>query len=1036
MIRESNFSLLRLVSCLLVFFLSGTLYAQTLTVSGTVSDTDGLPMPGVTVQVVGQSGTGTVTNIDGHYTLREVSANATLRFSFVGMSTVDRPVNGMTRIDVVLSEDTELLDEVVVTALGIKRSEKALSYNVQELKDDELTRVKDVNFINALSGKVAGVNINASSAGIGGASKVVMRGTKSIEGSNNALYVIDGVPVYTNSRNAGREFDSSGFSDPIADLNPEDIESMSVLTGAAAAALYGSAAANGAIVITTKSGKDGRVRLTVGSSSEWVSAFVTPQFQNRYSTGSGLSKEVVRDKSWGRALTNANGGGYDPVKDFFGTGTIFSNNISLSTGNAQNQTYLSVASVHSNGIVPNNKYNRYNFNIRHTTHFLDDKMTLDLGAGYVKQYDRNMVNQGVYGNPLTGAYLFPRGNDWEDIRMYERYDEARHLSTQYWPVGSGGSLVMQNPYWVAYRNLRENDKNRYMLNASLSYKILDWLTLSGRARLDNSTTDYETKNYASTNNQLTEGSERGLYGIQRIHDRQMYGDLLLSINKHFGDSWSVDANLGASISDIQNDLVENRGPISDGKVEGEPVGLANFFAIQNLSASKTKRLQDGWREQTQAVYGSVEVGYRSMAYLTLTGRNDWPSQLAGPKSVHGSFFYPSVGLSTVLSEIFELPKFVSFLKVRGSFASVGAPFPRFIANPTYEWDSQKNVWKNTTTYPMYNLLPERTNSYEAGLSAKLFGKLNLDLTYYHAVTGNQTFDPHLGGGAYSKMYVQTGEVLNQGVELSLGYSNTWGWFGWSSNYTFSTNQNKILSLAEDVTNPITGSRFSIESLDMGGMGDARFILRKDGSMGDLYSRVDLQRDSNRDILIGRGQTLTTTQLKSQADYIKLGSVLPKANMAWRNDFSAYGVTVGCLVSARIGGVVYSRTQGILDEYGVSEASALARDRGYVLVNGSDRVNPESWYSTIGNKGVPQYYTYSATNVRLQEASIGYTIPRKWLGEVCDLTVTAVGRNLLMLYNKAPFDPESVATTGNFYDGIDYFMMPSLRSVGISLNMKF
>lgn len=1035
MIREQR-SLRVLAIAVLTLLMTSMVYAQTVNVSGSVVDADDQPIPGATVQVLNKAGMGTLTDLDGKFKLDGVPTQATLRISYVGMKSVDIPLNGRTTLSIVLKEDTELLDEVVVTALGIKRSEKALSYNVQEIKNDELTRVKDVNFINALSGKVAGVNINASSAGIGGASKVVMRGTKSIEGTNNALYVIDGIPMYAQARGAGTEFASTGVSDPIADLNPEDIESMSVLTGAAAAALYGSAAANGAIVVTTKKGKEGRVRLSIGSSSEWVNAMITPRLQNRYGTGSTLRKEEVLDKSWGKKLNDRNNYGYDPAKDFLKTGNILSNNISLSAGNAKHQTYFSAASVHSAGIVPNNKYNRYNINLRHTTTFLDDKMTLDLGAGYVKQYDRNMVNQGVYGNPLTGAYLFPKGDDWSDIRMYERYDETRKLSTQYWPVGSGGTLTMQNPYWVAYRNVRENNKDRYMLNASLSYKILDWLTLSGRMRIDNSTNDYSTKNYASTNNQLTEGSERGLYGIQRMHDKQTYGDVLLSINKHFGEAWTLDANIGASISDMRSDLMEINGPIADGTVAGEPAGLANFFAIQNLSASKTKKIQDGWREQTQALYGSLEVGYRSMLYLTLTGRNDWPSQLAGPKSVHSSFFYPSVGLSAVISEMMEMPRFFPYLKIRGSFASVGTPFPRFIANPRYQWDEKNRIWKNTTVYPMYNLLPERTDSYEIGVSAKLLGHVSLDLTYYNAITGNQTFDPNLGGGAYSKMYVQTGAVRNQGVELSIGYSNTWDWFGWSTGYTFSTNKNEILRLAEDVTNPVTGTRFSIDALEMGGLGDARFILRKGGSMGDLYSRIDVQRDSNGDVQVGPNHTVTTVQIKSQDQYIKLGSVLPKANMAWRNDFSIYGVQIGCMISARLGGVVYSRTQGFLDEYGVSEPTAEARDRGYVLVNGGDYLNPEAWYGTIGNKGVPQYYTYSATNVRLQEASIGYTIPRKWLGDVCDLTVTAVGRNLLMLYNKAPFDPESVATTGNFYDGIDYFMMPSLRSLGISLNMKF
>ena len=300
--------------------------------------------------------------------------------------------------------------------------------------------------------------------------------------------------------------------------------------------------------------------------------------------------------------------------------------------------------------MPNNSYDRYNFTFRNTSSFLNDKMRLDVGASYILQEDCNMINQGTYNNPLTGAYLFPRGDDWADIEMYERYDPIDKISKQYWPMGDG-SITMQNPYWANYRNLRENRKDRYMLNAALSYDILDWLNVSGRIRLDNSHNTYTEKMYASSNVQLTEQSANGLYGVTKTMDRQVYGDALLNINKTFGDDWSLQANIGASFSDMKNDALKIRGPIADG-TSGEKQGLANVFNIQNLSNStKTVRKQEGWREQTQSIFASAEVGYKGTYYLTLTGRNDWPSQLAGPHSNAKSFFYPSVGLSVVLSAI-------------------------------------------------------------------------------------------------------------------------------------------------------------------------------------------------------------------------------------------------------------------------------------------------------------------------------------------------------------------------------------------------
>ena len=446
---------------------------QTKTVTGRIIDAKGEPLIGVTVIEKGTTN-GAITDFDGNYSLSVPDA-AVLQYSYVGYQTVEMSVAGKNVIDITMKEDTEVLEEVVVTALGIKRSEKALSYNVQQVNAEDITTNKDVNFVNSLSGKVAGVNINASSSGIGGVSKVVMRGTKSIMQSSNALYVIDGVPIFSGRSNkGGTEFNSQGATEPIADINPEDIESMSVLTGAAAAALYGSDAANGAIVITTKKGKEGKMSITVNSNTEFSSPFVMPEFQNRYGTGIGGVLSDSGILSWGGKLTEANAFNYSPKDDYFQTGITGTESISFSTGTEKNQTYASAAAVNSKGIVPNNKYNRYNFTVRNTTSFLNDKMKLDVSASYILQNDRNMTNQGTYNNPLVGAYLIPRGYDWEDIKMYERYDPARKIYTQYWPVGDA-AIAMQNPYWINYRNLRENKKDRYMLNAGLSYQIFDWL---------------------------------------------------------------------------------------------------------------------------------------------------------------------------------------------------------------------------------------------------------------------------------------------------------------------------------------------------------------------------------------------------------------------------------------------------------------------------------------------------------------------------------------------------------------------------------
>lgn len=991
-------------------------------VTGRVVDEKNEPLIGVNIRVEGTDD-GTVTDLEGKYVIK-ASIGSILSFTYIGYISSYVKIADKNVYNIQMSANVEALNEVVVTALGIKREQKALSYNVQQVKSDQLTNVKDANFINSLNGKVAGVNINSSSSGVGGASKVVMRGTKSIEQSSNALYVIDGIPMFNFGGGGSMENGSQGVTEGIADINPDDIESISVLTGAAAAALYGSNAANGAIVINTKRGKVGKLQVSVSSNTEFAKPFVLPHFQNRYGTGSSGKAGNSTTLSWGTLLNDASRRNYEP-RDFFDTGITYTNSITLSTGTDKNQTFFSAAAVNSEGIVPNNRYNRFNFTFRNTTNFLNDRMKLDVGASYIIQNDRNMTNQGAYSNPIVPVYLFPRGDDFNLIKVFERWDPARKIKTMFWPQGEG-DLRMQNPYWIAYRNLRTNDKKRYMLSASLSYDITDWLNISGRVRVDNSSTKYEQKLYASSNTTLTEGSAQGFYAISKPDETQVYADALANINKRLGD-YSIVVNIGASIVDNKYDELSYRGPIRAN-------GIPNVFNVFDLDNTQKKARQDEWEEQTQSIFASAEVGWKSMLYLTLTGRNDWASQLANSSST--CFFYPSIGLSAVVSEMVKLPSFVDYLKVRGSFSSVGMPYPRNLTSPTFEYDETTQTWKPKTHYPIGDLKPERTDSWELGLDMRLFKDFNLSLSWYLANTFNQTFDPKISvSSGYTTIYLQTGYVRNQGVELSFGYGHTWKKdFRWQSNFTLSHNKNKIIELVKDYIHPETGEPINKDRLDVGGLGKARFILKTGGSLGDLYTQSDLKRDDNGMVEISPAGTLVTVNNRPD---IKLGSVFPKCNLAWNNQFSWKGFNISALVTARIGGIVYSATAAAMDQYGVSESSAVARDNGGVLVNGRNRVDAQTWFTAIGSQsGLPQYYTYSATNIRLQEAAIGYTLPRKWLHDVCDIQLSVVGRNLCMIYNKAPFDPEAVATTGNYYQGIDFFMLPSTRNVGLNVKINF
>ena len=652
--------------------------------TGTVTDAQGEPLIGVSILVKGTA-TGAITDMDGNFKIQAAKGDV-LEISYIGYASQAITLANAQPLKVTMGEDTQALEEVVVTALGIKRSQKALSYNVQEVKGDELNTVKDANFMNALAGKVAGVNINASSSGVGGATRVVMRGTKSISADNNALYVIDGVPIFnTNKGDTNGQYSAQPKGEGISDINSEDIESMSVLSGPAAAALYGSNAAAGVILITTKKGKEGKVRVTISNNSTFSKPFIMPEFQTTYMNRAGSFA------SWGDKGTSFFGA-YNP-ENFFNTGTNIQNNVSLSVGNDKNQTYLSVGTTNANGIIQNTDYERYNFTVRNTTSFLNDKMTLDFGFSYIIQSDKNLMAQGEYFNPLPAVYLFPRGESFDAVRMYQTYDTTRKINVQNWGWGDPGYSMKNNPYWVANNMNRETQKQRYMANASLKYQILDWLDVTGRVRIDNATSDFTDKRDASTDTYFTDSSIYGFYKYYKSDDRQAYTDVLVNINKQLGD-FSLGANIGGSFTQTYYDEKGFQGGLKD---------MSNVFSLFNMNTvldKDTYPVENGYKQRSISAFASAELGWKSMMYLTLTGRNDWDSALT--RTEQRSFFYPSVGLSGVISQMVKLPQAINYLKVRGSFASVGSPIPRNLSSTkSYEWDPATSQWKLQTYRPVH-----------------------------------------------------------------------------------------------------------------------------------------------------------------------------------------------------------------------------------------------------------------------------------------------------------------------------------------------
>ena len=982
-------------------------------VTGRVVDSAGEPLIGATIMVEGTK-EGAVTDIDGNFTINTTS-KAKLVISYVGYTTQTILVGDKTTIDVTLKEVANTMNEVVVTALGIKRAEKALSYNVQSVGSNELTRNKDANFVNSLNGKVAGVSISKSASGVGGATRVIMRGAKSIEGDNNVLYVIDGIPIFNFSggRDSGIMGEGRVSSEGIADLNPEDIESISVLAGPSAAALYGSNAANGAILITTKKGKEGRVDISFSSSADFSSPLLMPEFQNTYGNKLGSYE------SWGEKLATPSS--YDPKKDFFRTGTNFINALTLNMGNEFNQTFASVATTNSRGIVPNNTYDRYNFTIRNTTRMFMNKVQLDLGASYIKQKDNNMVSQGEYWNPIVAAYLFPRGESFEGIKTFERYDNVRNFPTQYWPI-SDSRFANQNPYWTAYRNLAPDDKDRFMFNAGLTYNIFDWLSVAGRIRLDKTFITSERKIYASSFNYFAK--EKGAYEYYDYKDHQTYIDAIANINKTFG-KFSLAANVGYSYSDYAS-LTRGYG--------GNLVLVPNKFSLNNINPSDSKIREGGGDSKVRnvAAFASAELGWRSMVYLTLTGRNDWNSRLVN--SSEESFFYPSVGLSGIISEMTKLPSFISYLKVRGSYTEVGSPVSRSGMTPgTITTPIVGGSLKSTDIYPFTDYKAERTKSYEFGLTARFWKKLSFDFTWYKSNTYNQTFIGELPeSSGYKAVYLQAGNVENRGVEMALGYNDNFGGLQWNSSLVYSKNVNEIKEMVKDYHHPLSPKPINIPEVSKD---NGRVLLKVGGSINDIYARKVLAKDNQGFVNVSPsgGMSLETVEP------IYLGKTTPDFTMGWNNNFTYKNFGLSFLINARVGGIVTSSTQALLDRFGVSKASADARDAGGVMIPNQGLYDAKKYYTLVatGENDLAGYYTYSATNVRLQELTLSYKFNSRLFNNVIkDLTLSFVATNPWMIYCKAPFDPELTASTGTYGQGNDYFMQPSLKSYGFSVKFKF
>jgi TonB-linked SusC/RagA family outer membrane protein len=993
-------------------------------IKGTVKDETGAPLPGVTITIKGAQG-GTQSNNSGQYSIAAKTGDV-LVFSFIGYQSKEVTVGTQTTLDVTLGTDSKNLETVVVTALGIKRSEKSVTYSTQQLKGEELTKVKSTNLANSLNGKVAGLTISSSSSGVGGSAKVILRGSKSLVGSNQALYVIDGVPMNNTVTNQpGSAYggtNSYDGGDPISNLNPDDIENISILKGASAAALYGSQGANGVIIVTTKSGKEGKTEINFSSGASFDEAAFKPEFQNSY----GVSDQY---KSWGAATTGSN----DNLKSFFQTGTNYTNSISLSAGSKLAQTYISYANTTARGIQPNNNLTRNNLNFKEVGHFFNNKLTADASVNYVTQKIENSPLAGFYFNPLTGLYLFPRGVDITPYKNgYESLNPLTLLNEQNWIATSRANGVQsfsedtqQNPWWIVNRNLNTLNRNRILLNGNLKYEVNSWFNIQARGSIDRINDIYDQKLYAGTSQYLAKAN--GGYSYSNSVNVQKYADLLANFNGSISEKFKITGVIGTSIRDTKT---EGNRFASSGDV-----GLIypNVFTLQNLitDPSSTGDLEEN-HTQFQSIFASANLAYNEALYLDVTARNDWASPLAFTKK-GVSYFYPSVGANAILSQLFKLPKSISFAKIRASYAEVGNAPLAYQSRQPLATIGAGGLTPLGSVSPYSDLAPERTKSIEIGTEWRFFGnKLGLDFTYYKTNTHNQTLliaAPE--ASFYGTAYLNAGNIQNQGIEFVASLNNILNSenLKWNSSVNFAMNRNKVIELSPTVNKAILSGASGANYQSVASVG---------GSFGDIYGKT-LQRDAQGRIMIDAdGKPIV-----QGGDFTFLGNPNPKWQLGWNNNFTYKQINLSFLVDGKFGGKVMSVTESMLDSYGVSKASGDARLAGGVSVNGVSptgtpvsTVAADKWYQTVGGReGVSGEYMYSATTVRLREVALGYTFDIK-NSFLRALKLSLTGRNLIYFYKKAPYDPELTMSTGNGLSGVDIFMPPATRSYGISLNANF
>ena len=981
-------------------------------VQGTVTDDKGEPLIGVSVVVKGATGLGVVTDIDGNYSIK-ADKNATLVFSYIGYTPQEVKVGGRSSLNVTMKDESSVLKEVVVTAMGIKRKETSLTYSTQQVKASDLNRVQDPNVANSLEGKVSGVTITPSAGGAGGASKIILRGNKSILGSSTPLIVVDGVPMSNSTRgqvSSGTNMLTTGVSeggDALSMINPDDIESINVLKGANAAALYGSEAANGVLMITTKKGREGHMSVNVSSNVTFDNPLTTPKIQNVYGAAINTQAHTMDLYSWGDKLstmsqykrTGEDGKSYlavdmpmyglyfgdrtqevrlrdsagDDLSDFYKTGVTTNNSISLSGGTDKMSSYFSYGNSHANGMLENNSYNRHTFSFRQNFKFYD-RATIDVSLNYIQTKTKNRPGGGITMNPIFHMYTMPRNVDINYYRNNYRVDNATWKTDEqtYFVNNGDGTYTKKtdgvgtiegepmqnwafsaqgqnNPYWLMNQNSSVSHEDRFFGNITGNLDIYDGLSFQARLGMDFSKYETESKRYATT--WLPASMEYfGRYWWGYSKSTELYTDFMLNYNKTFGD-WDISATAGYVGHTTKGEGKSNDVVATYWYADREHISTrANYFSTAAGGAGSTSPSKSSnWNRG--AVF-TAQVGWKDMVYVDGSYRRDWYRAFRQFKDrgTPEDYGYFGVGANAIVSSIVKLPEWFNYLKYRASYSEVGNSIPGVVFNGG-SYNQQTGAYSPSSWATFKNPRPEKTGSFETGIEALfLNNRLSFDLTYYNSTMSNLYL---VGSSASGKSVpMNSAKVRNQGIEATVGYDFKFGQLRWKTSYNVSYNNNKILRTAYDEE---TG-RENIIATYVGGV---QVLYKEGGSMGDMYV-TDIKRDENGHYVLNSqgGLQMETESSKTYGKFV--GNQNADWQMGWTNTFSFKDFTLSFLINGRIGGKVLSMTESYLDGYGLSQRTADARlyaeknhiyaDAAYgenrlgiKLDDGSDRIVPIDAY---------------------------------------------------------------------------------------------